>query len=223
MLSIILLLLLMCGAGFITLFYKIRDAACSYCILPLVAIIIAEAYYFWIRVPDRSYNAFAYSHLIIIGLIYSIISLTEIKSYSAPRARSIIYGFLCFSLIAASADFIRRAIVFPFFLSDGVAYEDARGELMRLVDKGDMVSVTGGFFSLTEDYSHIEVSAHRDKFKGKWVLRQQTYSGESKAPEINGYTLVNSNFSSTMPTYFGMKIANTCGAYNYAIYRANDL
>jgi hypothetical protein len=77
--------------------------------------------------------------------------------------------------------------------------------------------IVNNLFSLTEAIDRIRIfQAEPD---GTYLFVQQVNHGQLLPPKIPGYTMVKNTFSEVRPTLFGIKIANTCSGYNFAIYR----
>lgn len=186
------------------------------------AILVGGVYYFWLRAEDRSYNVFAFNQIIILWVFCSSIWILETSQNKSNWNKTLVHTVLCVCFLIASVDFIRRILVLPFFFQHGLKYNEARHSLQEMVLMYDDIEISSGLFTLTEEYSHTQVSNSRHTSKSKYFMRQQTYTGDVIPAEIQGYKLIKNNFSPVVPNYFGIKIASSCGAYNYALYRRND-
>ena len=190
-------------------------------IVAFTGLLFAFLYYFWIRTPDRDYNVTAFSPALLLVVIGGGVFAAGRFAKGATRWRVITYGAVFASLLLPATGFVRTALLFPFFLNYGMPYDMARQELHLLDAPPGNVGITSGLFTLVEDYSRINI-ANVDSAVEPLLYVQQVNRGAVSPPLIAGYTLVRDTFSPVRPKLFGLKIANTCGGYNFAVYQRNS-
>ena len=127
--------------------------------------------------------------------------------------------------ILVATGFLRTTLLFPFFLKQGAALEEARAhfaELVRPLESEDaLIGVTGGLWTLTENYEKVyayNTWPEKPKEKTALVFFQQRYSGMRTPSAIDGCTLTYDSFSGSLPQIFGIKLGNTMPGYGYAVY-----
>jgi hypothetical protein len=208
------LLIIGCIAGLIACVKYWRCVGWRSGFIIFLGLLIGATYYFAIRSPGRSYNMMTFSPVIIF-LLVTFYEQTA-KNTQIKQSNSIYFAIL-FVCALCSLGFVRQAAVFPYFIKNGVSYSSAKEELNRLIDSGESVGVTSGLFSLTEAIDRIRI--FQTEPDGTYLFVQQVNHGQLLPPKIPGYTMVKNTFSEVRPTLFGIKIANTCSGYNFAIYR----
>jgi hypothetical protein len=208
-----LLLVLGCFAGILTCIKLWGHIGSRSGLVVFSALLTGSTYYFAIRDPDRNYNMVAFSPIIVFMLV---IFCNQAATYTHINMHQLIYLAIISIFGLCSLGFVRQVAVFPYFLKYGTSYNSAKAELQRLLDSGDSVGVTGGLFSLTETTSRFRV--YQSEPNEDYLFVQQVNHGQLSPPKIPGYTMVKNTFSEIRPTLFGIKIANTCSGYNFAIY-----
>ena len=133
---------------------------------------------------------------------------------------------IIFLISLGSIGYLREVAALPTFLRSGLPYSVARRDLMRFrAQHPGKIGITGGMFTLTEDYANI--GAYRDTLDNAtglqagdfdYLMVQQTYRGQLLPPFIPGYRLMFSNFSFVQARLFRLKLGNTPQGYNYAFY-----
>ncbi len=142
-------------------------------------------------------------------------------------------GILAIPLIVLAGGFIRVALMYPFYLRDGMSLFLAREKFMefkKTQPAGTVFDMSCSLWVLSEDYYHMrhlvdggikDLKSGRHSFAGVEVYcLQQNYEGVDSLtpPELNGLTLVKNYFSSGMPRIFGIPLARSTPGYGFAIY-----
>ncbi len=185
-------------------------------------LLLGASYYFGMRVENRNYNLQVLAPL-VFAVVIAFLGAWMDHSAETPRSWPRRIGALTLVAILAlpSSGFLRQVALFPFFLRDGMSYDAARSRLAALRQNAQgTVWLDSGLFALTEDYTGIAFDTNRrENGEVSLVILQQTNRGVSVPPELPGFALVEDHFSRTVPRLFGVKIGNTVGGYNFAVYR----
>ncbi|WP_395732786.1 hypothetical protein [Prosthecobacter sp.] len=172
-------------------------------------------WYFAIREPARTYNLQALAPFM----------LTLTGNWIVTSKREITLKFLTplffvsLALIACSLVFARNVILFHHADGHGISYSKATEALTHCLDTSkESVDVSMQFITLSSS-PKIRGAAMVSQIESEYFMLAQTYSGLTSPPNIAGYELVYDSFSQEVPRILGVKIANTPGSYNFAIYR----
>lgn len=164
------------------------------------------------------YSGHAFYIPLFVPLIFFIFILFFLEKGVFQKTAVIIV----FALVATG--FARTTLLFPFFVKQEATLERARVGFAELVknyeNQNVRFGVTGGFWSLTENYENVYAYAHGEKPKENTALVffQQRYSGLKEPPEINGCKVVEDKFSRETPKIFGVALANTMPGYGYVVF-----
>jgi hypothetical protein len=119
-------------------------------------------------------------------------------------------------LIISSSGFIRRAVLFPVHMQQGLSFDQARDELDKLKLNGGKTFVSTSMFTLFDSMNNLT-----DNMKDtsvNYILIQQNFTGDQPLPSIQNFRLVHSYFINN-PVYFNsIKIANSVPGYQFALY-----
>jgi hypothetical protein len=121
-------------------------------------------------------------------------------------------------LLLSASGFLRTSLIFPFFVKYGLGRDAGRQKFaeVRTTYEGS-IHLSGGLFSLTDDYHHVNDLQEGAEYPT--IVLQQANRGRTQPPGIEGYDLVEHQFSPIQPRLFGLKLGNTVGGYNFAVYR----
>ncbi len=185
---------------------------------------LALSYYFGIRVPLRSYNLRIFAPLVYTAIIYTYVIWD--RNYE-PGVRKYKKGFVMVGLltifIISSFSFCREILLFRGNLKNGTSYNEARKFLQDFRSRNNgVIMLSGGFFSLTEDYNNIVFGTESDisTLKPDYILlKQAAYRGKLFVREIPGFIIIKDFYCKTPPRLFGIDIARINRGYDFAVYR----
>ena len=192
-------------------------------VLSGVAFLIAT-YFFAVRNPQNSYNLQVFTPLIYGVLIVGTLAwFSPAASPLVARYRNLGI-FLVLALVAlTNLGFLRDVALFPFFLKHGFNYTQARASLQEIrANWPGKIGMTQGLFSLTEDYRNLSFESEPAEEPPLFVV-QQVNSSQLLPWHLKNYELLEDHFSRVTPRCFGVKLGNTVGGYNFAVYRRTDL
>jgi hypothetical protein len=211
-------LVFLCGVFYVLLNWRqwygqVRSKTCFWlAILSVGAVLWA----FVLKSGERYYNLTPLTPLALGLLLRGFKALPQLKE-RRPWAATGLQMLIVLSLLGGTVGFLRPMILFPGFLKHAVPYQEARSQLNRLRSKEQgRIGITSGFFSLTEDYSRIEVLGAEKS--PRWIMLQQVNTRSSTPPELPGYRLVENRFSLVQPRILGVRLASSPRGYNYAVY-----
>ena len=199
---------------------KIQTKWLFLCGIFLLSII---SYYFGIRVAARNYNLMIFAAWMYALIIYTLgfwfsNSNRMVKSLSKISIVIVIIGIFLIS----SLGFLRKIVLFADSMQNGMNYDQARKILSDIRNNNNGVFLlTKGLFTLTEDYDDIileDVGFFRYK-NCDFAVYQQANRSKTKPPQIDGFQLIKNFYSSHIPKFLGIKIANTVKGYNFAVYK----
>jgi hypothetical protein len=195
---------------------KTHEISSRFGVVCFAMLFLVATYYFSFRDLDRVYNAVALTPALVLFLVAYAASQLK-KSKIKTTLQHLSCPICCVILVLASMPFLRLALVFPSFIKTGVSYDTAQNEFNSLSDKRGQIGITTAFFCLSEDFSkiHIENQNKNETF----IFVQQVNRGRLTPPEIPGYEVMQNTFSTELPSFFGIKVGNTCGGYNFAVYQ----
>ena len=184
---------------------------------------VIGAYLLAMRNPQNNYNL-----QLLTPVLYSLLIVFALGCLS-PQANALPVQFRLFAVAIVlggvaltGLGLARDVALFPFFLKHGLRYDQARNGLQKIrANWPERICITEGLFSLTEDYRNLNFKSETAKAPPILVV-QQINSGLLLAPSLDNYVLVEDYFSPVAPRWLGIKIGNTVGGYNFAVYRRAD-
>ena len=184
---------------------------------------LLPAYFYNVRNPEQNYD------FILAPLVYGVLIvgaavwLSLDKNALPIRYRNLGMSLALTALTLTNLGFLRSAALFPFFLKHGLGYDQARARLQEIrAERPDRIDLDAGLFSLTEDYRNLTIASDRTK-EASLVVVQQVNRGRLLPPQLENYELIEDGFSRVVPRCLGVKLGNTVGGYNFAVYRRTDL
>lgn len=189
--------------------------------LSLVVFMLA-AYFFNMRNPEMNYD------FILAPLIYGVLILgwgvwlaCDAKA-CLPGCRKLMLFLPLTAMAVTNLGFLRQAALYPFFLNHGMKYLQARARLQEIRESWPgKIELDGGLFTLTEDYHNLAFTIDGPR-QAPLAVVQQVNRGLLSPPKLENYELVEDHFSRVVPSLFGVRIGNTVGGYNFAVYRRAD-
>lgn len=182
------------------------------------ALFVGACWYFGIREPARSYN--------LQALAPFMLTLTGNWIVTTKREITLKFATPLFlissAIIACSLGFVRNMILCAYADKQGTSYSQASEALTHYLDSSkESVDVSMQFITLSSSSKMrgVETTSQVD---AEYFMMAQTYSGRTVPPKIADYELVYDGFTKNAPLFLGVKIANTPGGYNYAIYHRLD-
>ncbi len=174
---------------------------------------------FLLDIP-RNFNLLVFTPLAVLTLLWTYKEYNTLVSLNKKR---IWYFTLIVVFGLCGAGFIRNAILFPYFLKNGMSYHDAYLKFQNILkDEKGVICLSSGLFTLTEDYEKIRIWKLQPLVSSATLVIQQInipHPDRLTPPEIPGFVLTENYFSKCVPKLFGLKIANTSQGYNFAVYR----
>ena len=185
---------------------------CFVCGLLLVAAVVNYGF----RNPGQNSTLLLFAPLVICFVVWN----NARWSVYSGSVRFLWGAVTACCLFAAAAGFMRTSLLFPYYLKDGLGREAGKREFAAVREKyGGSIQLSSGLFSLTDDYQHVNDAENGNGAKYETMVLQQANHGLLVPPTIDGYELVKHQFSSVQPRLFGLKLGNTVGGYNFAVYR----
>ena len=209
------------GAVYVAFAHRTRIQSLAPALLTAI-LLTAATYYFVFRLPPSVYNATMFAPLFFWANLHSARYLIGKYRESRFRIRAIRSAFLLAAGLAAIG-FVRVAVLFPYFLTEGVSLETAR-ERFRELNLGayDRVGVTFSMWVLTENYSDLfEVDGEPPIVVADHdapIIIQENYLASAVAPHVQGYRITHDFFNPKVPTLLGIRLATTMPGYSYAVY-----
>ena len=161
---------------------------------------------FTFQTIETSYN------LYVLFPLMAIFIMSQINSFSTRH----VYILSSFLIISSSSGFIRRVVLFPVHIDQGLSFEQARGELENLKLQDGKVFVSTSLFMLFDSMTDLTDDINDSTVN--YILLQQNYSGKQSPPHINNFKQIHSSFIDR-PVFCGnLKIANSKPGYQFATY-----
>lgn len=186
-----------------------------------VLLLLGATYYLALRSPNRSYNLFAFSPIVFVGLAHGLAKAATGRPLWANSLAAVL-------LLPGLAGFARQWLVCEANLRNGVKLVEAQDEIARmgLGSQPVLVSVSLWAPASGAGIKNLQLlTATRDPERqlldlppGSTYLMQQAYSGRDVPPELTGFRLVSHNFRPSMFAIGGMKLATSTSGYAFARY-----
>lgn len=183
------------------------------------AVLLASLWYFAIRISARNYNVFALMPVILLGNLDLLLSLPALlKNQALKTARA---GLVLITAVT-TIGFVRKALLFYFFLHQGVSLEQARQDFARIAPQAHgMIYVSDSLWTLTEDHRRLrywyDKAGPLPPGTGMLIVQNNIFRNPDP-PVIPGYKIIFSSFNHQVPKVLGKAISGQMPGYNFAAY-----
>jgi hypothetical protein len=169
---------------------------------------------FFVFSGNREYNAIWMVPLMLFICLWA-------QEENLPR---LFKGVSWVLMLGLSTGFLRTALLYPFYLREGLQLKDARErfEHLKRQHPGDTVyRLSYSLWALSEDYPHMRVLESPARAAREMYVIQQNYMGPGflRPPEIKGLIREADFFQDRVPRLWGVRLASTIPGYGFAVYR----
>lgn len=177
-----------------------------------------EVWMFVFKCPPMRYNLLPFLVVLAVAAVSVLALLKE-------RARSFLFVLLCISFSPGIIGFARQFAVWENAQHHSLTLREARKLLVQDIDKLNVlrseVRINSNLFELANsirDNGHDFQIAYGAETDANVLVLPQANTGLLIPPEVEGFELVVNRYNDVLPQLLGLRLANTPGGYNYAVY-----
>lgn len=170
-------------------------------------LLVISVLYFTFQTIETSYN------LYVLLPLMSVFILSRIH-LSTPRSLIIVS---CLIFMTSSAGFIRRVILFPIHLQEGVSYQQASKTIKNLDLKGKKIFVSTSLFPLFDSMRNLTDDVNDTTVQ--YLILQENYTGGKSPSTFNGFKKTPSSFSRKPVCIGTVRIASSIPGYQFMVYK----
>ncbi len=175
--------------------------------LVISILLVISLLYFTFQTIETSYN------LYVLFPFMSAFILSRIH-LSAPRSLIIVSAII---FMTSSAGFIRRVILFPIHLEDGVSHQQAKRTIKHLDLRSQKIFVSTSLFVLF-DSLHTLTDNFNDTTV-QYLVLQENYTAGKSPPAFKGFEKTYSSFSGKSVDLGMIRISNSIPGYQFSLYK----
>lgn len=177
-----------------------------YLFIITLSVFFIAVLYFTFQTIEASYNMY------VLFPFFSLLILVFIVNDASLFKNTFVTAILFF----ASFGYLRRVLLFPIHLTQGVLYTDAKNKLGLTNLQTEKVFVATSLFTLFDSQANLtddmtDSSVH-------YLLLQQNFSQKQIPDSIPGFTLDQHTYITDNVTLCGIKLASSIPGYSFALY-----
>lgn len=181
-------------------------------------VFICEVWTVVLKCPAMRYN-------LLPSLVVLAVAAVSVSAVCVGRGRSILFALLCISFSPGIIGFVRQFAVWKDAQSHSLTLREARKCLVQDLNKLNVlnseVRIHSNLFELVnsvrDNGPDFKVTFDHET-NAKVLVLPQANTGLLVPPEVKGFYLAVNRYDGFLPRLFGVRLANTPGGYNYAVY-----